>query len=149
MNHKVWNFSFLLMFVFYQFFLQSGKVVAESNLEDKYLSLSQDGRYVRVGLDGESQQSVYLDINSIRKIKPDHFKYTLITDRSRRFGFESIFIVNCNKKKYVTPVVQRYYKNGRLYKTEYLGRGRSVIANTNHDGFPEYESNQVVCSGPE
>jgi hypothetical protein len=145
-TNKFFLFSALMLLqqsVFY-----ANKVFAEVFEKINYVTLYQDSRYMRIGLSSFSQESVYLDFESIKKIKSNRFKYTLIVDRSRLFGSEHDLIVDCNSKEYIVNIAQRYYSKKRLFKTEYLEKNKKVKADTNRNGFPEYQANKVVCNGP-
>jgi hypothetical protein len=149
MNDKTTKlFLFLALMLLQHSAFYANKVFAKVSEKINYIALSQDSRYMRIGLDSFSQESVYLDIESIKKIKLNRFRYTLIVDLSRQFGSEHDFIVDCDNKEYRVSVVQRYYSKKRLFKTEYLGKDKKIKANTNRNGFPEYQANKVVCNGP-
>ncbi len=127
-----------------------GASVAEQGAYEKssFQIYAKNNRYLKVGNDKilDSNEVVYLDKKSIRKIKKNLYKYTVIVDFSREDGYEFDLVVDCKDPSYISSEQQRYYKKRKLSKTEKLGIGEKRQAFLNTTTFPEYESNLAVCS---
>jgi hypothetical protein len=123
---------------------------AEQGIYEKspFQIYAKNDRYLKVGTDKilNDNEVVYLDKKSIRKIKKNLYKYTIVADFSREDGYEFDLVVDCKDPSYITSVQQRYYKKRKLFKTEKLGVGEKRRAFLNSTTFPEYESNLAVCS---
>lgn len=137
----------LLTFVMESSFNQN-LAIAQSYQKNSFKISAKSGRYLKVGTDKTSGdgEDVYLDKKSIKKTKSNSCKYTVIGDPSRRNGFEFDFIVNCKNTNSIIHTSQRFYTNGRLFKTEKLGANQNTEALRDSSTFPEYESNIAVCN---
>jgi hypothetical protein len=112
-------------------------------------TIAQADRYLSMGIDQFSQKPVYLDKESIKKISPTTYGYTLAseseepnTDKPGRF--EEDIVVDCTQLGSIMHMGSRLYDGeGRLLKSDNTSRSQEVSTSR---FAPYFKGNQTICN---
>jgi hypothetical protein len=110
-------------------------------------SLSQAERYIAVGTDEFNRATVYLDSQSLKKIGPTSYRYTLFNegDSGKTGRFEEDIVVDCKQTGSIDHLGSRLYdSNGSLIKTDPAPGTQDVSSRSG--SAPYLNANRIVCN---
>lgn len=112
-------------------------------------SIVQADRYLSMGIDQFNQKPVYLDNESITKISPTTYRYTLSSESEepntgKSGRFEEDLVVDCTQLGSIVHLGSRLYDGeGRLLKSDSISRTQDVSGSR---FAPYLKGNQTVCN---
>ncbi|MGB5962403.1 MAG: hypothetical protein WBG73_17175 [Coleofasciculaceae cyanobacterium] len=112
-------------------------------------SMAQVDRYLSLGIDQFSQKPVYLDKESIKKISPTTYQYTLASeseepDTGKSGRFEEDIVVDCTELGSIVHLGSRLYDGeGRLLKSDNISRTQDI---SDSRFAPYFKGNQTICN---
>jgi len=124
-------------------------LMAVSLLLGQLPSIAQADRYLSLGIDQFNQKPVYLDKESITKISPTSYRYTLSSeseepDTGKRGRFEEDIVVDCTQLGSIVHLGSRLYDGeGRLIKSDRISRTQEISASR---FSPYLNGNQTICN---
>lgn len=104
------------------------------------LAVGQSDRYKSIGTHkhGQTEISIYLDLQSIKQTGANSYQYTTVEDVNRQIGTEQDAVVNCKNPKLIYLLESRLYDQGNLVKKDTLEIRQDAVK-------LQSKANAIVC----